>query len=172
MAPPLYRSQTRLCAVANLPTTLRNALVTHADAKHINLVSTQAWVTHRENPPATGLFGKMFKRRSNPADPDAEHDMLLVLHATHLLVGTAGAVRGASVMSLPLLQASVVRGSAVAAQFAGRIDAPEDDGLTISGFPGHEGRPGTYFFGLGAGDDAQTCVNAVLAAVAAAKNPA
>ena len=37
MAPPLYRSQTRLCALANLPTTLRNALITHADAKHLNL---------------------------------------------------------------------------------------------------------------------------------------
>ncbi len=172
MAAPLYRSQTRLCALANLPTTLRNALIAHADAKHLSLVSTQAWITHRENPVADGLLGKMFKRRSNPTDPDAEHDMLLVLHGTHLIVGTAGAVRGASIMSLPLLQASVVRGSALAAQLGGRVDAPEDDGLTISGFPGHEGRPGSYFFGLGKEEDARTCVNAVLAAVAGAKNPA
>jgi hypothetical protein len=43
--------------------------------------------------------------------------------------------------------------------------------MTIAGFPGHEGRPGTYFVGLGAYGAAAACVQAVEAAVTAVKNP-
>ena len=68
-------------------------------------------------------------------------------------------------MSLPLLQASVQRGSALAA----RLGVASEDGITIEGFPGEEGRPGSYFVGLGP-DAANECFDAVEAAVRAAKN--
>jgi hypothetical protein len=173
MTAPLYRSQTRSVPIADLPATVRNALLTHADTKKLRLVSTRAWLTQRENPASETMFGKLFGKRSNSADPDAAHDMVLLLHATHLLVGTSGAVRGTTILSLPLLSATVTRGSLL----AGRLqrpnqDLPSDDGLTISGFPGDHGNSGTYFMGLGAGADADACVQAVMAAVEAAKNPA
>ena len=174
MSSPLYRSQTRTVpSVVDVPTALRNALTTHADTKKLALVGSQIWVTHRENPSAAGMFGKLLGRRANSADPDAEHDILLVLHATHLLVGTSGASRGTTVMSLPLVKATVTRGSLLAGRLQGvRSDVPSDDGLTITGFPGDQGRPGTYFMGLGPGVDAEACARAVIAAAEAAKNPA
>jgi hypothetical protein len=174
MSSPLYRSQTRTVpTVIDVPTALRNALTTHADTKKLALAGTRIWVTHRENPIATGMFGKLFSRRSNTADPDAEHDMVLVLHATHVIVGTSGAARGTTVISLPLVQATVTRGSILAGRLQGApSDLPSDDGLTISGFPGDQGRPGTYFVGLGPGADAEACAQAVIAAAEAAKNPA
>lgn len=173
MSAALYRSETRTVPIVDVPTALRNALLTHADTKKLKLVSTNAWVTHRENPASRSVFGKLFGKRSNSADPDAEHDMVLVLHGTHLLVGTSGAVRGTTILSLPLLVATVTRGSLL----AGRVQRPSqelpgDDGLTIGGFPGDQGNPGTYFMGLGPGADAAACVQAVMAAVESAKNPA
>ena len=173
MSAPLYRSQTRSSSIAELPTDLRNALTTHADTKKLQLVNARAWVTHRENPASESMFGKLFGRRANSVDPDAAHDMVLVLHATHLLVGSSGAVRGTKVMSLPLLVSTVTRGSLVASRLQRPAsDTPSDDGLTISGFPGEHGQPGTYFMGLGAGAEAEACVQAVMAALEAAKNPA
>jgi hypothetical protein len=90
-----------------------------------------------------------------------------VLHPTHLIVGTHGPKRGTSILSLPLLQASVQRGSAMAA----RLGMTSEDGITIDGFPGEEGRPGSYFVGLGPEPAAGDCFAAVEAAVRAAKHP-
>ncbi len=157
---PLYRSQTRSLLVVDLPTALRNAMLMHADHKKLKLVRCPTWLTHRENPASKTLFGKLFGKRSNRVDPDAAHDLALVLHATHLLVGTSGPLRGTAVLSLPLLVATATRGS-----------RPSDDGLTIHGFPGDGGNAGTYFVGLGPGADAEACVEAVFAALEAAKNP-
>lgn len=173
MSAPLYRSETRSIPIPQLPAALRNALFMHAEAKKLKLATARAWLTRRENPPSETMFGKLLKKRSNGADPDAEHEMVLVVHDTHLLVGTSGARRGTSILSLPLLVATVTRGSLLAARLhTGAIDVPSDDGLTISGFPGHDGSPGTYFMGLGAGAAAAECAHAALAAVEAAKNPA
>lgn len=57
-----------------------------------------------------------------------------------------------------------ISGSGVAAHVAAAVPGA-DDGMTISGFPGKEGRPGTHFFGLG-GD----CLAAVESAIRAAKS--
>lgn len=173
MSAPLYRSETRSIPIPELPAALRNALLMHADRQKLKLVKGQAWITRRENPPSTTMFGKLFKKRSNDADPDTEHEMLLVVHETHLLVGTSGARRGTTILSLPLLVATVTRGSLLAGRLpSAALDVPSDDGVTISGFPGEHGNQGTYFMGLGAGAAAEECVRAVLAAVAGAKNPA
>ncbi|CAN5917239.1 hypothetical protein BH11MYX4_BH11MYX4_49210 [soil metagenome] len=157
---PLYRSETRSVPIPSLPSTLRNALLTHADKKKLKMVAAHAWLTHRENPASETMFGKLFGKRSNRADPDASHDMLLVLHATHLLVGTSGVTGGTKIRSLSLLHATAKRGS----------DA--DAGLTIGGFPPTAADAPTYFMGLGAGPAAEACVLAVLDALDAAKRPA
>jgi hypothetical protein len=167
MKAPLYRSETRSIPIPDLPSALRNALLMHADRKKLRLIKASAWITNRENARSETMFGKLFGRRSNNADPDASHEMVLVIHETHLLVGTSGPVRGTTILSLALLAATLTRGSLL------RGDAvPSDDGLTISGFPGGEhGAAATYFMGLGAGAAAESCVEAAMAAVDAAKNP-
>jgi hypothetical protein len=164
----VYRRTTREADLGALAPGLSEAISAHAASRQIVLSQTRVWVTHSENPPAEGFFGKLFGSRANSADPDTEHDTVLVLHPTHLLVATAGAKRGTSVLSLPLMQASVSRGNAIAARFAGAAMA--DDGLTVSGFPGEHGRPGTYFVGLGAEPAGAECARAVEAAIVAAKN--
>lgn len=167
MSPPLYVSTTREVSLEGLPPAILEALRAHAERASLTLEGTRAWHTHRRNPPQTSFLGKLFGRRSNPADPDAEHDMALVVTATHLVVATSGPTREATVMSVPLVAATATRGLLVASAMAG-VDVPGDDGISIAGFPGTEGRPGTYFFGMG-GADADACFGAVRAALAAAK---
>ncbi len=97
--------------------------------------------------------------------------MVLVLHPTHVIVARHGPARGTSVLSLPLMQATITRGSALPAAFGGGLDLPSDDGVTVSGFPSTSGSPGTYFVGLGPGADAEMCVRALTDAVVRVKNP-
>ena len=163
-----YRRSTRAVTLGEVPPVLRDAIADHATKHQLSLDSVRAWLTHSENPPATGLFGKLFGKRANSVDPDAEHDSLLVLHRTHVVIATTGAKRGTAVLSLPLLQASVVRGSGVAARLAMKVPGA-DDGMTISGFPGDEGRPGTYFFGLGTEPAAADCFVALETAIMGVK---
>ncbi len=157
MNAPLYRSQTRSIPIPSLPSSLRNALLTYADTKKLKMVGAQAWLTHRENPAATTLLGKLLKKRANAGDLDAEHDLLIVVHATHVLVGASGASRGTKVHGVPLTLATVTR------------DHGADGGLTIGGFPGDAS---THFVGLAAGPDADACVQALTSAIEAAKRPA
>ena len=156
---PLYRSQTRPIPIPALPSLLRNALFMHADKKKLKMKEAHAWLTHRENPASETMLGKLFGKRSNEADPDADHDMVLVVHATHLLMGTSCVSVGTSIRSLLLLAATATRGN------------ERDDGLTIGGFPADDVDSAPYFMGLGAGADAEECVRAVMAAVLAAKVP-
>lgn len=165
--PPLYVSSTREASLATLPEPLASALRDHAARNQLRLDGARCWITHRVNPPAAGFVGKLLGRRANPVDPDAEHDALLVLHPTHLVVGAAGAKRGCALLDVPLERASVSRGSALAARIGA---ASTDDGLTIAGFAGHEGQPGTWFFALGAEPAAEDCARAVEGAIVARKN--
>jgi hypothetical protein len=165
MTGSLYSRSTRALAFAELEPSFRSAVVEHAAKHQLELASLRTWLTHSENPPATSFFGKLFGQRSNSVDPDPWHDTLIALHPTHLIVGTHGPKRGTSVLSLPLAQASLQRGSAG----RGMPGAPTDDGITIEGFPGTVGRPGSYFVGLGP-DAADECFSAVESAVRAAKN--
>lgn len=162
----LYQSQTRSLPFAELDPAIRSALEAHARAHQLTLGDVTVFSTHRENPVGSGLMGKLFGRRSNSTDPDASHDLVLVLHPSHLLVATAGAKRGISVLSLPLVQASVKRGLALALPGADS----DDDGVTITGFEGELGRPGSFFFGLGP-SEADACMRALERAVHAAENP-
>jgi len=164
----MYQRSTRATDLQSLAPALAAALTQHAAAHQLVLDTVRVWITHSINPPAEGLLGRWLGRRSNPTDPDAAHDTVLVLHPTHVIVATAGDKRGLAVLSLPLVQASVQRGSAIAAKMG---IAGADDGMTLAGFPGTEGRPGTYFVGLGLDAEGAACVAAVEAAIVAAKNP-
>lgn len=167
--PSLYRSSTRELSLSQIPEPLASRLREYAQKNQLELASVRAWLTHSENPPAEGFFGKLFGRRSNSVDPDAAHDTLLVLHPTHLVLGTAGEKRGCTVFGLPLDHASVTRGHALAGKLGAA--APSDDGITIAGLPGDEGRVGTYFFALGGEPAAAECAHAVQEAITARKNP-
>jgi len=169
MNAPRYRSETRSTTIGDLPSDLRAALIAHADKRKLKLILASVWQTHRENPPSRTMFGKLFGKRVNGADLDAAHDMVLVLHASHIFVGTSGRRRGTSVFSLPLLLATLSRGGLVATGPGGAFEAPSDDGLNIGGFPEKDGAPGSHFMGLGAGDAAEACVLAATAAIDGAK---
>lgn len=164
----MYLRSTRAAALGDLPSALAEKIRAHAAAHQLVLEGVRVWWTHSENPPAEGFLGRLLGRRANSADPDAAHDTVLVLHPTHLLVATAGEKRGVAAMSLPLVQASMTRGSALAARMG---VAGGDDGMTLSGFAGEAGRPGTYFVGLGRDAAGEACAGAVEAALVAAKNP-
>lgn len=166
MIGPLYTRSTRALAPGTIPESFRASLTAHASRHQLDLSSLRVWITHSENPPAASFFGKLFGRRSNSVDPDPWHETLVALHSTHLIVGTHGPKRGTSILSVPLLQASVQRGSAMAA----RLGIAAEDGLTIDGFPGYEVRPGSYFVGLGPEPSANDCFEAIEAAIVAAKN--
>ncbi|MCB9588361.1 MAG: hypothetical protein H6718_23335 [Polyangiaceae bacterium] len=167
----MYRRSTSQASFGSLPPALREAFERHAAERQLILKGDErCWITHSENPPASGFFGKLLSRRANHLDPDVEHDSALVLHPTCLLVGTSGAKRGTFVLSVPLLQASVTRGSGLAARLGTSVPGVAD-GMSITGFPSHEGRLGTYFFGLGSEPAAEACLNSVESAILAAKNP-
>src|SRR5688500_6298739 len=95
----LYRSSTRELPASSIPEPLATRVRAYAEQNQIILDDTRVrvWITRSENLPAEGFFGKLLGRRANPVDPDAEHDTLLLLHSTHLLLGTAGAKRGVTV---------------------------------------------------------------------------
>jgi len=165
----LYRSDTREVSFTSLPQPLALELRAHAAKNQLVLEpsAVRCWLTHSVNPPAESFFGRMFGRRANPVDPEAEHDTVVVLHATHLLVAAWGEKRGAMALSLPLAQASIGRMSKLAAQLGGGGTEP---GMDISGFPGEHGRPGSYFVKLGEDAAGAECYRAVEAAIVAIKN--
>jgi hypothetical protein len=152
--------------LAELPDHIRNELTEHAESRQIVLGNPRVWVTRSQNPPASSAFGKLLRRRANPVDPDEEHYTVVLLHPTQILVVTDGAKRGTAVLSLPLAQASVAPGSALATLDPAGADAA---GFTITGFPGEQA--GSFYVGLGPEVAAVECFSAVQSAITAAKNP-
>lgn len=165
---PMYARHTRPATIGDLAGHVREKLTAHADSHQLILNDVQAWLTHSENLPSGSGLGKLLRRRANPSDPDAEHDTVVVLHSTHLLVAIDGAKRGTSVLSLPLAQASVASGTGLDARL-GTV-ASETGGFTISGLAGDS--PGSFYVGLGTEPAAVECFSAVEAAITAAKNEA
>ncbi len=162
----LYRSSTRELSLGQLPAQLAEVLRDHAAQRQLALEGVRCWLTHSENPTAAGMLGKLFGRRENPADPDAAHDTAVVLHSTHLLIGTYAEQRGAAALSLPLGQASIARQSELAAS----LGAASEPGMSITGFPGEHGSAGSYFVKLGEDAAGAECYRAVEAAIVTAKN--
>ncbi|MEE6138150.1 hypothetical protein SKC41_17685 [Mycobacterium sp. 050128] len=154
---PLYVRHTRSARIVELPRRICGQLAEHAASRQVDLNDVQVWLTHSENPPASSAFGKLLRRRANPADPDEEHWTAVVLHPTQLLVATDGARRGTTVISLPLAQASMTT-EAVSGDPAG---------FTITGFGGEQ--TGSYYVGLGPEPDAAGCISAVHGAISGAK---
>lgn len=165
---PMYVRHTRAVQMGELAPHVRDKLTAHAESNQLVLSDVRMWLTHSDNPPADRGLGKLMRRRANPADPDAEHDTIAVLHRTHVLVATDGARRGTSVLSLPLTQASIVAGTGLGAEL-GPL-AGETAGFTITGFAGGE-RPGSFYVGLGAEPAAAECFSSIESAIITAKNP-
>jgi hypothetical protein len=165
---PMYVRHTRSVRTGELAPHLQEKLTSHAESHQLDLADVRLWLTHSENPPTGSGFGKLLRRRANPADPDIEHQTVVVLHPTHILVVVSGAKRGTSVLSLPLTHASVVPGTGLDARLGGGAD--ESGGFTITGFNQGD-RPGSYYVGLGAESAAAECLSAVESAITAAKNP-
>lgn len=164
----MYRRSTRETKLAELAPPVREKLNQHAAQNQLVLgPDVRVWITHSENPPATGFFGKLFGSRANSVDPDPEHDTVILIHSSHLVFVTSGAKRGTSAISVPLSLASMQRGDAVAAKL-GVTGA--NDGMTIAGFPGEHGNVGSYFVGLGQDPAGAACAQAIEAAIVAAKN--
>lgn len=172
MNAPRYRSETRSTSIGELPTDLRAALVSYAENRKLKLILASFWQTHCENPVASTLLGKLLGKRANPSDPDAFHDMVLVVHASHLLLATSGRSRGTTVFSVPLLLATLTRGGLGATRRDGAFGRADDDGMNIGGFSEDNGASGTGFMGLGAGPAAEACVLAATAAIADAVSAA
>ncbi|CQD14724.1 hypothetical protein BN1232_03123 [Mycobacterium lentiflavum] len=154
---PLYVRHTRSARIVELPRPICGKLAEHAASHQVDLNDVQVWLTHSENPSASSAFGKLLRRRANPADPDEEHWTAVVLHPTQLLVATDGAKRGTTVISLPLAQASMTTDAVCG----------DPTGFTITGLGGE--RTGSYYVGLGPEPDALRCVSAVREAISAAK---
>jgi hypothetical protein len=153
--------------MSELAPQIREKLADHAESRQLDLADVRLWLTHSENLPSESGFGKLLRRRANPSDPDVEHDTVVVLHPTHVLLAIDGAKRGTSVLSLPLTQASVVPGTGLDAKL-GRL-AAEAEGFTLTGIEGD--RPGSFFVGLGTEPAAAECFSALESAITAAKNP-
>ena len=164
----MYRRSTRETRLEELAAPVREALTKHAAQHQLTIGSdVRVWITHSENPPADGFFGKLFSQRANSADPDAEHDSIIVLHSSHLVFVTTGDKRGTTALSVPLAVASMQRGSAIAAKLG--VTGP-NDGVTVTGFPGDHGNAGSYFVGLGPDAAGAACASAIEAAIVLAKN--
>ncbi|GAC68667.1 hypothetical protein [Gordonia soli] len=167
---PAYRRSTRSVDLAELPPDMRLALTEHAETQHLRLADDlPAWLTRSENPPSTNRIGRLLGRRANSADPDSEHQTLVLLHPTQLIVVTSGAERGVTALSVPLAQATVAPGSALT---VGGVATPDDGySFSVTGFAGHEGRPGSFYLGMGADEAGLECRTRVRDAITAARNP-
>jgi len=166
---PMYARHTRPVTLAELAPHVCDKLRAHAESTQIDLSNVRAWRTHSENPPAGSGLGKLMRRRANPTDPDTEHETGVVLHPTHVIVAIDGAKRGTSVLSVPLVQASVAPGTGIGGALGAM--AGEASGFTITGVQGGR-RPGSFYVGQGDEPAAAECYAAVRSAIVAAKNPA
>jgi hypothetical protein len=165
---PMYVRRTQSVQLNKLTDRIAGKLAEHAGSRQIHLRNVRLWITHSENPPAGGGFGKLLRRRANSSDPDAEHWTVVVLHPTQVLVVIDGEKRGTAALSVPLAQASVAAGLGLSA--APNPAIADATGFTITGFPGDQ--PGSFYIGPGPETAAAECFSAVRSAISAAKNPA
>jgi hypothetical protein len=167
----MYVRHTRAIEMNELRADVLDKLTSYAAAQQIDLSGVRMWITHSENPPSNTLFGKMLRRRANPADSEPEHSDVVVLHPTQLIVVGDGPKRGISALAIPLARASVTRGIGIIAKM-GLAEAGEADGFSVTGVPvaGSEGAGiGSIYIGTGPEPAAAECFSAIQSAIAAAK---
>ena len=79
MGLPAYQRTTVRADLSDLPADVAATLRDHAESTQLTVTDDlPAWITRSINPPSTTFFGKLFGRRSNPVDPDSEHQTLIV----------------------------------------------------------------------------------------------
>ncbi|MFT4088407.1 MAG: hypothetical protein QM658_14885 [Gordonia sp. (in: high G+C Gram-positive bacteria)] len=159
---PMYERSTRTIALHDVPPAMRAELDAVAEARQLTVLDdSRAWLTRSVNKSSSSGIGRLFGRRANPLDPDAEHETLVVLLRSQLVVVIAGAVRGVSSLSVALSRASVSAGSV--------LGGPGDTGFAITGFPAEEGRAGSFYIGLGPEPAGSECYETIRAAITEAK---
>ncbi len=165
-----YERSTKMVRFDQLSMAMTEALAEHSASRQLVLADDMpAWLTHNVNRPSTSILGKLFGS-ADATDDDAEHsehDVLVVLHTTHLVVVTTGQNRDTEALSVPLAQASVRVGGALEDSFS----AVEDSGVTVGGFPEGHGQAETFYIGLGPEPAGAECAEAIRAAITDAKNP-
>ncbi|MFT3898725.1 MAG: hypothetical protein QM728_00550 [Gordonia sp. (in: high G+C Gram-positive bacteria)] len=145
---PLYRRSTTRTSLPELPSEVRARVDEAAFANQLTVASdAPAWATHSVN-------------LGNRVDPDIESDTYVVLGAADIVVVISGAERGMHHLTLPLRDASIADDTV-----AGGVER----GMTITGLPGDHSSAGSCYVGLGPEPAAQECLDAVVAAVTAAK---
>lgn len=165
---PMYERHTRMVRFDQLSMPMTQALAEHTESRQIVLADDMpAWLTHSVNLPSQSVLGKLLGRKANRTDRDREHDVLVVLHPTQVIIVTSGEKRGTAALSLPLAHATIRVGSALETAFS----AVEDAGFTLGGFPGDHGKSGTFYIGLGTEPAGAECAEAIRAAITDAKNP-
>lgn len=165
---PMYERSTRMVRFDQLSMPLTQALAQHAEDNQITLADDMpAWLTHSINVPSQSILGKLFGRKGKRTDRDAEHDVLVVLHPRQVIIVTSGEKRGTEALDLPLEHATIRVGSPLETRFS----AVEDAGFTLGGFPGDQGKSGTFYIGLGSEPAGAECAEAIRAAITEAKNP-
>jgi hypothetical protein len=163
MQKPMYSRRTSRIQVEDAPPPMRDAYLEHVVSNGWDpSAQPAAWLTHSVNLPSHSLLGRAFGRRANWADPDHEHELLLVLGSSHVVIVSHGLKRGTTALSIALAQASIGRRPSISASG----DDHTERGVTISGFPGEHGRPGTFFVALGPEAAGQECEDALRAALA------
>lgn len=161
MTNALYRSTTRATSFDALSDPLRDAIVAHAASHQLTLDGARVWLTHSVNPAGEGMIAKLFGRRSNPADADAEHWTCLLIAKSQIVVATHGAARGTAVLSVAAASASARWGAPLPAM-AASANLPQDAGFSITGFAGSEGRPGVMFVKVSDDEAGRECFDAVV----------
>ncbi|MEZ5211624.1 hypothetical protein MYK68_09905 [Gordonia sp. PP30] len=149
---PMYRRSTARMSLSALPPEILNAVTSCGEANQLTIaVDSPVWATHSVN-------------LRNRADKDPESDVYMVLGGADLVIVTAGAKRGVSALTLPLREASISEGSRLQ-----QLTGHSEPGISITGFPGDNNSPGSFFVGLGTEPAAEECVQQLVAAVTAAK---
>lgn len=163
-----FERSTRAVRFDQLSMAMTETLAQYCEESQLVLTDDMpAWLTSNVNQPSQSIWGKLFGRRVNRADKDSAHEVLVVLHTTHVLLVTSRRKRGTSVLSVPLSQASVRVGGALEDSFS----VVEDSGITLGGFPDEHGHAGTTYIGLGPEPAGAECAESIRAAVTDAKNP-
>lgn len=138
-----YDRSTTATSLDQLPEPLRRAAQECAESTLIELPEdAPLFVTHSVRSRRPGLLGRL----SKTGDPDADHDIALILTARDVIVAVHGVKRGTSALHARLEDCSIADLSRL--QAAADVDTGE--GVSLTGFPGSSDHaPASFWIGLG-----------------------
>ncbi|WP_367321124.1 hypothetical protein [Streptomyces sp. HUAS ZL42] len=164
----LYKRGTRSCEPGEIDPGTREAIAAHAEAHLLgdvlaNSAGCCATVSTRLYKP--GLRSRL----KGMADPDPEHRTIALFTARHLVVAVTRPSAGTVVLSARLDDMALAEHSALAARFAGRVQVPEDSGISVTAPWSGQPERGSYYIALGDDADGRSFLEGLRTAIAAAK---